>query len=200
MELVRDRRAERIAATRDEIVAAAWQLAAEHGLAGLSLRDVATTVGMRAPSLYSYFASKNDIYDAMFGEGYRELLDRFDAVPETGDPEAVFRSGSRMFVDFCTESAARYQLLFQRTIPGFAPSEESYAIAREVLEKTRRQLAGIGLTEPRHLDLYTALTTGLVDQQMSNDPGGDRWTRLLDEAIDMLLAHVQRPARERKTR
>ena len=200
MELVRDRRAERYAATRDEIVAAAWALAAEHGLAGLSLRDAATAVGLRAPSLYSYFASKNDIYDAMFAEGYRDLAARFVDLPETADAEADFRRGSRVFVDFCTESAPRYQLLFQRTIPGFAPSEESYAIARDVLETTRRHLARLGLTEQAHLDLYTAVTTGLVDQQMSNDPGGDRWTRLLDDAIDMLLAHVRRPRRERKTR
>jgi hypothetical protein len=32
--------------------------------------------------------------------------------------------------------------------------------------------------------------TGLTDQQLSNDPGGDRWARLLDEAVDMFLAHL----------
>ncbi|MEP6649977.1 MAG: hypothetical protein ABJA74_08695 [Lapillicoccus sp.] len=29
--------------------------------------------------------------------------------------------------------------------------------------------------------------TGLASQQVSNDPGGDRWTRLVDDAIDLLL-------------
>jgi hypothetical protein len=32
--------------------------------------------------------------------------------------------------------------------------------------------------------------TGLVDQQISNEPGGERWTRLHDEAIDMFLEHI----------
>ncbi len=46
-----------------------------------------------------------------------------------------------------------------------------------------------GITEARHVDLWTALTIGLVDQQISNDPGGDRWTRLIDESMAMFLAH-----------
>ena len=55
-------------------------------------------------------------------------------------------------------------------------------------------LARNGITEPRHIDLWTALVTGLVDQQVANDPGGDRWTRLIAESTDMFLAHCQ-PAR-----
>jgi hypothetical protein len=31
--------------------------------------------------------------------------------------------------------------------------------------------------------------TGLVDQQISNDPGGDRWIRLIDDVVVMFLAH-----------
>jgi hypothetical protein len=26
---------------------------------------------------------------------------------------------------------------------------------------------------------------------VSNDPGGQRWTRLIDESVDMFLAHCQ---------
>ena len=44
------------------------------------------------------------------------------------------------------------------------------------------------MRDPRYLDLWTALTTGLVDQQISNDPGGDRWIRLIDDAVAMFLA------------
>ncbi len=34
------------------------------------------------------------------------------------------------------------------------------------------------------------MMTGLTDQQISNDPGGDRWIRLVDRAVDLLLADV----------
>ena len=58
------------------------------------------------------------------------------------------------------------------------------------LDLTREYLARNGVTDPRHVDLWTAVTTGLVDQQISNDPGGDRWTRLIEDVVRMLLAHT----------
>jgi len=162
----------------------------EHGVAGLSLRDLGQKVGMRAQSLYSYFDSKDALYDALFAEGFRQYLDVRRAVPPTGDPRADFRAVCRLYLDFCIEDPARYQLLFQRTIPGFAPSPESYAPSVEGLELTRQLLVEAGGNDPADLDLFTALTTGLIDQQISNDPGGDRWYRLLDDALDMFFAHL----------
>ena len=50
-----------------------------------------------------------------------------------------------------------------------------------------------GVDDLRHLDLWTAVITGLTDQQISNDPGGDRWGRLLDEAVDMFRDHAGVP-------
>jgi hypothetical protein len=37
--------------------------------------------------------------------------------------------------------------------------------------------------------MWTALTTGLVDQQISNDPGGDRWGRLTGDIVTMFLIY-----------
>src|ERR1044071_292715 len=73
-ETTRDRQAERRKATRLEILDAAWAVAREKGVAALTLRDVADRVGMRPPSLYSHFASKNAIYDAMFGQAWQGCL------------------------------------------------------------------------------------------------------------------------------
>lgn len=188
----RDRRSERHEATRAEILEAAWELAREEGVAGLSLRDLGTKVGMRAQSLYSYFDSKHAIYDALFREGYERLLERREYVETTGDPREDLRRGGRQFTEFCVEDPARYQLLFQRTIPGYEPSAESYEVAVQALAHPRRWFRDMGLEDPAVLDLWTALVTGLVDQQISNDPGGDRWSRLYDEAIDMFLDHVSK--------
>ena len=195
-EPIRDRRAERREATQAEILDAAWALVREHGLAGLNLRDVAKAVGMQPPSLYSYFASKAAIYDAMFADGYRALL---ASRPAGGAPTTVegFKAGCRQWLAFATEDPARYQLLFQRTIPGFEPSAASMDLAVEALSWAADALARIGVTDPGALDLYTALLTGLADQQISNDPGGDRWVRRADEALDMFLAHVG-PAKRRR--
>lgn len=195
---MRDRRAERREATRAEILEAAQELMREHGVAGLSLRDLGEKVGMRAQSLYSYFDSKEAIYDALFGYGSTEKLERHKALELTDDPRENVRIGSREFFDFCLEDPARYQLLYQRTIPGFEPSPESFAPSVEGLELTRRALIEAGADQPEDLDLYTGLLTGLIDQQISNDPGGDRWHRLLDEAIDMYFARIDARKKDRK--
>ncbi|MGZ7013104.1 MAG: TetR/AcrR family transcriptional regulator [Acidimicrobiales bacterium] len=186
----RDRRVERHEATKAEILEVAWEVARTEGLAGVSLRDVARRVGMQAPSLYSYFGSKNAIYDAMYAAGAQAFIDHQLPVPITGVPLADLKTHMRSFVEFCTRDSARYQLLFQRTIPGFEPSAESFAQSIRGRDLVGERLAAIGIDDPRALDLLTAIGTGITDQQISNDPGGDRWSRLVDEAMEMFYAHV----------
>ena len=186
----RDRRTERHEATRTEILAAAWGLARTEGLAGLSLRDLAGKVGMQAPSLYSYFNSKHAIFDAMFAQGAHDYVEREALIPSTGEPLADLAAVVRFFVGFCTEDPVRYQLMFQRTIPGFEPSPETFAVSVESLKRLEARLTGIGITDQRSLDLLTAIGSGIADQQISNDPGGDRWTRLVDEAVEMFFNHT----------
>ena len=53
----------------------------------------AAAVGMRAPSLYSYFDSKHAIYDAMFGDSYRQLLELSRALAARGKGEDAAASG-----------------------------------------------------------------------------------------------------------
>jgi AcrR family transcriptional regulator len=184
------RRDRRRAATKAEILEAAWGLVREHGLAALALRDLAARVGMRAPSLYEYFDSKHAIYDAMFAQGWNQALEV--AVDDIGvtDPRAGMQAAAKTFFDFVTSDAARAQLLFQRTIPGFEPSPESYAPAVEVITRTQAMLTRFGITDPDALDLWTALISGLTSQQLANDPGGTRWERLIDRTVDMYLAQV----------
>ena len=176
---------------REAIVEAAWALVAEEGLAGLSLRDLARRAGITTPTVYAYFGSKNAIYDAMFGQAAAELADTMAAPYDGQDPRELLVAGVQRFFDFCTSNLPRYQLLFQRTLPGFDPSPRSYAPAVRALAGAREALARNGVTEARHLDLWTALITGLVSQQVSNDPGGDRWTRLIEESAGMFLGHCQ---------
>jgi AcrR family transcriptional regulator len=188
-----DRRAARREGTKAEILAAAWEMVRADGLAALSLRDLAARVGMRAPSLYQYFDSKHAIYDAMFGQGAREALAALGA-PYPDDPVEALRAGAHRMFEFTTSDPARAQLLFQRTIPGFEPSPESYAPAVELLELTRARLAAAGITDPEALDLWTALIGGLTNQQLANDLGGTRWARLIDRAVDMFLTQVAPPS------
>lgn len=175
-------------------MAAAWELSRARGLGGFSMRELGEKVGMRAQSLYSYFASKHDLYDAMFAAGNRALVAWMRA-PAEGDagagdgPVAAVERTARRFFAFCVADPVRYELLFQRTIPGFVPSEASFTLAREAYDVSVAPLVALGVDGPG-LDLATAVMSGLVAQQLSNDPGGDRWERLVDRATRMLLGEV----------
>ena len=151
----RDRVAERRAATRREILEAAWELAQEQGLAEFTLRDLAERVGMRAPSLYTHFASKHAIYDAMFGQAWSDFeqvaLAELAELPQA--PRAAIRRVARVFFDFAVANPARHQLMNQRTIPGFVPSAESYAPAVRVLELAQQVFGSLGLTNPSDGDI-----------------------------------------------
>jgi AcrR family transcriptional regulator len=182
-------------------------VAREVGLAQLTLREVAERVGMRAPSLYSHFDSKHAIYDAMFGQAWTECLAVSSAAMAGVPPDArgALRLSARTFFDFAVSDLPRHQLMNLRTIPGFQPSAESYAPAVATLDLARELFARHGITSPEDLDLYVALVGGLVDAQHANDPGGDRWSRLLDRAVDMFvdslhLAEKQLPPNGKKER
>jgi AcrR family transcriptional regulator len=186
---IRDRRRER---TRADILDAAWRLAERDGIAGLSLRDLAVEVGMRAPSLYTYFAGKAAIYDAMFAAGYREFDEVVAALEvDPGDPVGTVARAIEHHLAFCRASVPRYQLLFTRAIPDWEPSPEAYAISVASYGRTVAQLEQLELGGDDAIDLLTALTSGMAAQQLANDPGGDRWARRSRDAAEMFVRHVR---------
>lgn len=185
-----DRRIARHSARRDEIIQAAWSLARAHGLDGIPMRTLADRVGLRQPSLYQYFASKEGLFDAMFAEGNRQLLQRMRALVLPEDPVAALRVFAKDLTAFSVEDPLRYQLMFQRNIPGFQPSRESYALAEEFYDWATVLLKKAGLGSRTSVDLFTAFSAGLVEQQLANDPGGRRWIRHMDTMLDMLLRHA----------
>lgn len=194
-----DWREARRESARGAIVAAAWEAVRQAGLAGLSMRDLARRAGITTPTIYAYFASKHDVYDAMFeraAEEFEQFVGRQLEAPST---EAALLAAAQRFMDFCRADVPRYQLLFQRTVPGFEPSPEAYAPAVRALERTRERLASLGVDDPRSLDLWTALNTGLVDQQISNDPDGDRWASLVGDAVAMFMAHARQQSTHRSS-
>jgi len=195
-----DWRTKRRADATAEIVRIAWELAREHGLGGMSLRDLAKRLGMATPSLYSYFDSKHALYDAMFADGWRALLE-FEPLGPVADLPAAVRAPMERYVRFSLADPVRYQLLSQRHIPGFEPSAESFAIAELAYAQSFGSLDAVMEVHQEDRDLITAFANGLISQQISNDPGGSRWVRLIDDVVDLLVYHFEnKSARPAPTR
>jgi AcrR family transcriptional regulator len=197
----RDRQAERREATRREILDAAWDAAHQTSLAGLTLRDIATRVGMQQPSLYSHFPSKNAIYDAMFEQAWQGLLDHLkEILPDLPtEPRARLTAIAEDYFDFAVADLARHQLMDVSVIPSFHPSPQSYAPALGAYGLMQQELRAMGITSDQDADIYTALISGLISQQLANDPGGQRWRRLIPRLIAMFADDLGLPRHTRKT-
>jgi hypothetical protein len=64
---------------------------------------------------------------------------------------------------------------------------EAYGLMRE-------ELRGLGITSGEDADLFTALIGGLVSQQLANDPGGQRWRRLIPRVMSMFADDLDLPS------
>lgn len=199
-----DRRQRRREQTIEEILEAAVAVMGEHGAGGLSLGEVARRMGMRTPSLYVYFDSKNAVYDAVFARGWSQLNDvlaPFTARAEHDDPDVVRREAAEAFVRWAVEHPAYSQLMFWRPVPGWQPSPAAYGPAVESMRISGEVFAAMQRRGALRADVdlaeagaaWTVLISGVISQQLANAPDESyeqgRFTRLLPPLIDMYLAH-----------
>jgi hypothetical protein len=48
-----------------------------------------------------------------------------------------------------------------------------------------------GVVDPGDIDCLVAMTAGLIEAQLSNEPGGDRWLRHLNRMTDVLVDNAE---------
>ena len=120
--------ATRAPVTREAIVAAALDLLAEDGLEAVSLRRIATRLGVSAPTLYWHVESKRQLMDLMAEELVRRT-GRSYAGPAPGQPwwEWLRADARRMFSALIGTRDA------PRVLAGNRPSAESFAGIERVL-------------------------------------------------------------------
>ena len=140
---------------------------------------------MRQPSLYAYFDSKNALYDAMFADGNRSCWHGWTR-SSSGRSRAALKVFLGTFADFALEDPARNSLLFRRVIPGFEPSPESYALAVDALSRAAAAMNEAGVTDSATSTAWSPWSPASIEAQLSNEPGGDRWLRHLDQMVDLL--------------
>jgi AcrR family transcriptional regulator len=181
------------------ILEAARAIMREEGVAALSMHELARRVEMRAPSLYNYFSSKMEIYDALFRLGitlWKETLAKVEA--ESNSIEVEIRNVITSYMTYALENPDLYQLCFERPVPGFVPSQESLDLSFGVLNAARQRLRqfkqelNTELTVNQIVDLVIAISHGLTAMHLANEPhlpvGKGRFGSLIPAAMNMLDA------------
>ncbi|MGY1804401.1 TetR/AcrR family transcriptional regulator [Blastococcus sp. SYSU D00922] len=193
--------ARRRAAVMDEALDHALALIAEEGVGALSVSEVARRMGIRGPSLYKYFPSRHAVYDALFARGLAaEQAAVRAAVDGCGPGVPTVRAGARAVVRWAVENPALAQLLHWRAVPGYEPSPTVFERSVTDMTDLRAEFAeavrlGQLRTEADSDDavrLYTVVLSGLISQQLANQPGvpfaDGVFSRLTDTAIDQFLS------------
>src|SRR3954452_20948312 len=206
-----DRRARRRRETIEEVLDIAVEIMTEQGVAGLSVGEVARRMGIRPPSLYVYFPSKEAIYDPLFARGAREIgqliatdSERLLETAKPGQPLAeIMLDAARTFVRWTMEHPAYTQLLYWRPVPGFEPSPEAFTPAVAMVETSRHRFAelqrrGFIRADASIEDLqrdWVVILTGVVTRQIANAPhekfDEGRFSTALGDLVAMFAHHYE---------
>jgi AcrR family transcriptional regulator len=142
-----------------EIVDAARDMLEHEGADGLSTRRLAHRLGIRAPSLYSHFANKQQLEAALVTDGLWELGDRFEvALTGSDDPVKAFAFAFR---GFAKDHPALFRLMYRVPweVTQLDPAAE---------QRTRQyiwQASGGDITGAR---VIWAFVYGLIELELAN--------------------------------
>jgi len=95
-----------------EIVRAARDLIAEHGINALTMQAVAGRVGVRGPSLYKHFRDRASLLREVEKSVVADLQRILTAASDSPSDRVALRAMAAAYRQFAAESPASYALLF----------------------------------------------------------------------------------------
>jgi AcrR family transcriptional regulator len=182
------------------IVETARDIMREQGVASLNLNEIARRLGMQTPSLYEYFPNKMALYDHLFRLGTRLFIGRISQASTEPylSPWDQIERVLTAYLQCAIDNPELFKLVYERHIPGFAPSEESMTEARAALEEANEYLQSFlksAQLDPaanieQMRDFFIALMHGITALHLANNPdqpvGRGRFGSLIPLAIEML--------------
>lgn len=111
--------------TREKLIAAAADMIARSPGEDFSLRAVCERVGVKLPTAYHFFGSKQGLVDAVVEHGFDMYIAEKQAMEWTGDPIQDIRTGWDAHVHFGLANPGFYALMYGKVQPGHAPAAQS---------------------------------------------------------------------------
>lgn len=111
--------------TRERLIAAAADLIAASPGEEFSLRAVCDAVGVKMPTLYHFFGSKQGLIDAVIEHGFDLYLNEKSSMESSGDPIQDIRAGWDAHVAFGLANPGFYTLMYGKVRPGHSPEAQS---------------------------------------------------------------------------
>jgi AcrR family transcriptional regulator len=161
------------ASARDRIKAIARARLDAEGPSGISLRAIASEMGVTAPSLYRYYGSRDALITALVTDGYASLAEALAAVAQPADPVVWLEALADGYRAWALASPSRFLLLFGTPIPGYdaTGSRTTQAAARAWAPFIAAIAQGFTAGEFRFCAPSAALASALAaDPHLSSSP------------------------------
>jgi AcrR family transcriptional regulator len=188
--------ADRSAATRDALIAAARRLFAGHGFAEVPTDSIATAAGVTRGALYHQFADKMALFEAALDAVEADVAARLahevaDLAPS--DPVEAMRHAVRVWLGMCTEQEvqrialvdgpsvlgwARWREICQRHVFGLVEAVVTQGIALgRIRARSARPIAHVLMGASDEAALYVAEAP---DQELARAEMTDALNQLID--------------------
>jgi AcrR family transcriptional regulator len=116
------------------ILNAARDLFVAEGYQSVSIRKIAERIEYSPAAIYSYFASRDDIFLALATEGFHRLDEKVRAAMTTSDPIENVRACWWAFYEFSQEQPAYFELMFvDRSVPRITQQWEGFEFLQQML-------------------------------------------------------------------
>ena len=121
-------------AVTDSILSAARDLFVAEGYQSVSIRKIAERIEYSPAAIYSYFASKDDIFLTLAEEGFHRLDVRVRGAMKTGNPLEDVRGCWWAFYEFSQDEPAYFELMFvDRSVPRITQQWEGFEFLQGML-------------------------------------------------------------------
>ena len=118
----------------DDILKTAVQMLERNGADGLSLRAVASALGVKAPSLYRYFPNKEELEVAVAEEIWNVVLHELQTASANENPNTRFRRIADAYLRFARERFSLYTFVVQNGLSRTYGSKASKAVWNLLLD------------------------------------------------------------------
>ncbi|MEL7368499.1 MAG: TetR/AcrR family transcriptional regulator [Myxococcota bacterium] len=128
---------------RRTILDHAVELVAEHGVRGVSFREVARRAGVSHQAPYHHFGNLQGILQAIAKEGFTNLSQAMKKAARHADPIEALNGMGIAYVKFATNNVGHFRVMFRRppTDGPLEPLEESQATYQTLVDCTSRVIA-----------------------------------------------------------
>jgi AcrR family transcriptional regulator len=191
-------------ATEQEIRSTARRILVRDGLPHVTLRAIATEMGMTAPALYRYVDGHEAVLEAMTIDCFDELVAQLLRARDAAPPDSARRlvAVSREFRAWALDHPAEFGLVFANPMgnPAQAPESPVRAAADRMGAVFAEQFVGVWLEHPFPVPTDQTIAAAVTPMQevtaMSTLPEGALfvfaacWARLVGVVSSEVFGHL----------